>query len=139
MKKLLLLAFICSIAFFACKKTSDSSKDITGKWVHTKGVRVETKNGIDSIQSIKNITNPDDYIFFNKNGTFAAAGTSSGEVDKYTLSGNTLTLSFSSDSSHAVLILKVKTLTSNNLVLRQEAAQNVDGVTFSEDNYYSKQ
>lgn len=131
MKKLLLVAAVCLLGFYACKKDSDSnSKKIIGKWTIEKAVLIKSVNGADSVVQIDADIDHTEYIQFNADGTGVSPDAGNNGTFKYTLSGNNLAVT--TDDSLSVAFV-VKTLTSKSLVLRQHE----DGNYYS-DTYFTK-
>lgn len=130
MKKLLLLAFICLVGFYACKKDSDNSKSIIGKWKIEKAVLIKNVNGADSVVQMDANIDHSVYVQFNKDGTGVSPSASDTVTFRYTLSGNNL--SVITDDSLSV-VFTVRTLTSKSLVLRQP-----ENVGYYSDSYYTK-
>ena len=136
MKKLLFLAVICLLGFYGCKKDSDdNSKKIIGKWTHVKAVLIKNVNGVDSVDQVDDHLDPDEYLLFNKNGTAVSHSNGEDENANYTLSGNTLSITTADSLS---ITLKIKTLTSKSLVLRQQEDFGQNGATYYSEDYYSK-
>lgn len=134
MKNLLLLAFICLLGFYACKKDSDNnSKKIIGKWTRTKGIRLKSLNGVDSLIEAKDGFGADDYIQFNANGTgysaFGIPGVGYANFTYKIVEDSLLTAPIGLND----IGFKIKTLTSKNLVLRIPL-----GATTVREDYYTK-
>lgn len=130
MKKILLLAFVCLMGFYACKKDSDSSKSIIGKWTIEKAILIKNVNGADSIVQIDTAIDHSEYIQFNKDGTGVSPSAGNNGTFRYTLSGNSLAIV--TDDSLSVAFT-VKALTSKSLVLRQQ-----EEVGYYSDTYFIK-
>lgn len=130
MKKLLPLVLICLIGFYACKKDSDSSKTIVGKWTIAKAVYIKIVNGADSVVQVDADIDHSQYIQFNKDGTGVSPSDGNNVNFRYTLSGNNLSITAGDSLSVA---FTVKTLTSKSLVLRQS-----EEAGFYSDTYFTK-
>lgn len=139
MKKLLLLAVICLVGLYACKKSDNNpptnSTKIVGKWGLIKLTAIETKNGVDSTADSDEVDSL--YLQFNANGTGVISEGGSNQACTYTLSGNSLSLTPTDNPSSSVNF-NIRTLTSTDLVLRLSGSVE-DGVTESLDYSFKKQ
>jgi len=139
MKRLLLLALICLMGFYACKKDADGSKKIIGKWIRTKSLRLKNINGIDSLVEEKNGLGANDYTQFNTDGT---GHTTFGIPE---VNDVNFTYQIEKDALFIRIIggdnapFKIKTLTSNSLVLRiQLETTQIPGIVYYREDYYTK-
>lgn len=139
MKKLLLLAFICLMGFYACKKDADGSKKIIGKWIRTKSVQLKNINGVDSLIETENGFGANDYTQFNKDGTghstFGIPDVSDANFT-YQVAKDTLFIRVIGGNNAP---FKIKTFTSSNLTLRiQVATTQTPGIAYYKEDYYTK-
>lgn len=148
MKKLLPFVIICLLGFYACKKSDSDNKStdantlaikIIGKWTSVKYVSIKTVNGADSVTNVDSVSDPNDYTEFYKDGTGYSPSNSLGyENFTYKIIGDSLYRSVASYTATD----KIKTLTSNSLVLRYTERSTVDAnfkpVVYSTEVYYSK-
>jgi len=132
MKSTLLTLFtVCSIILIAsCKKESNSSASITGRWniQKVRAVETTTQSGSTVTQDTTvNYTNGE-YINFASNGTFISGDgvAPSTDTGTYTYVNNTLTM-ISTDTT----IFNVDLLDARSLNLSTSVTQNSPGIIYS--------
>lgn len=96
---------------YSCKKDSgNSTPTVIGKWTHVKSFLIKSFNGVDSLSEMS--INQGDYIQFNTDGSAVYKNNREQAMGRYILSGNVIYLND--------YTFKIKTLTSNSLVLDQD-------------------